>query len=264
MSKVKFTKPPLQQVAFAVEFQELVDFSSVHFGLYWETIKDRFPETFDEYPIFDENEESSLPPLRRVIFMSENTSKAIHLQNNGFAYNWKKTNQIQYSNFETLFEEFEQEWQLFREWWTNLNPNKLDYQLVQDLNYRIHYVNLIDQNSGWLDSNNYSDVFSFLSKKLNKNFKFPEVFQSKLSFKMPNDLGVLEVLIQQLTKIKSEDDENDENEVDIVLFILQASSEGIIEFDLETWFKSAHEYILECFLNLTQDTVQEKWGMYYE
>lgn len=77
MSKVKFTNPPLIEIACVVEFEKLVDFSSVHFGLYWETIKDKFTETVDENPIFYENEESSLIPLGRVDFISENKSKFI-------------------------------------------------------------------------------------------------------------------------------------------------------------------------------------------
>jgi uncharacterized protein (TIGR04255 family) len=64
MTTVKFANPPLIEVVFGIKFKAQ-NFSSVHLGLYWKTIYDRFPFQTDRPP----NEESisypSMPPLRR-------------------------------------------------------------------------------------------------------------------------------------------------------------------------------------------------------
>ncbi|WP_204106746.1 MULTISPECIES: hypothetical protein [Spirulina sp. CCY15215] len=71
--RVKFKNPPLREVAFSVNFETL-KFSSVHFGRYWEMIKNEFPLLPEDKPPSSREEEVfllSLPPLRKVWFRSE-------------------------------------------------------------------------------------------------------------------------------------------------------------------------------------------------
>ena len=44
MSIAKFTKSPLIEVVCGVEFNA-PEFSSVHFGMYWQAIQERFPSS---------------------------------------------------------------------------------------------------------------------------------------------------------------------------------------------------------------------------
>jgi uncharacterized protein (TIGR04255 family) len=39
-----FERPPVVETALSVQFEELKQFTTVHFGLFYETIRDRFPE----------------------------------------------------------------------------------------------------------------------------------------------------------------------------------------------------------------------------
>jgi len=99
MTTVKFNQPPLVEVAFGVKF-EAPEFSSVHFGLYWETIRDKFPLQFDRPPNIEDNTFFSIPPLRRVWFLSNDKRRLIQLQDNHFSYTWSQEDGEEYPHFE--------------------------------------------------------------------------------------------------------------------------------------------------------------------
>ncbi|MGL5805740.1 MAG: TIGR04255 family protein, partial [Xenococcaceae cyanobacterium] len=86
MSIAKFREPPLREIVFAVNF-EISDFSSIHFGLFWQTIKDRFTETFDiaEEPTITEDA-LVLFNLPTVWYRSSKKDRFIRLKDGYFAY----------------------------------------------------------------------------------------------------------------------------------------------------------------------------------
>ena len=47
MNKIAFNKLPIYEIVFVIEF-EAISFPSAYLGLYWEKIKDRFPQTEDQ------------------------------------------------------------------------------------------------------------------------------------------------------------------------------------------------------------------------
>lgn len=66
-----------------VEFNAL-EFSSVHFGQYWQKINDKYPEYFDLPPLGEFSIICGLPTLRRVWFKSPSTNQLIQLQSDRF------------------------------------------------------------------------------------------------------------------------------------------------------------------------------------
>ena len=46
-SRHSFRRPPVYETALAVQFETLPSFRSIHFGLFYETIADRFPVAED-------------------------------------------------------------------------------------------------------------------------------------------------------------------------------------------------------------------------
>lgn len=254
MAVVKFTNPPLIEVVLAVQLGR-TNFSSVHFGLYWQNIRNRFPEWLERPPLifdeddFDEDDDAFLlPPLRRVLFTSSDNQKLIQIQDNFFSYNWRYKDQQEYPHFEEIFKEFLYEWNDLREWWS-----KVGLSLLEPSCYRLTYLNLIDKDSGWTNTGDHQKIFTFTGGTQNNFLETPEFQDINLTFLLPNNEGTLAVNLDQ--RISEAEDSQ------AVLFELTTFSfEG--NKDLINWFQNAHDYIAKAFLVLTKEDAQEKWGRY--
>jgi uncharacterized protein (TIGR04255 family) len=87
--KIDFKDPPLHEIVFAVNF-EVSEFLAVHFGMYWETIKQRFPNVVDriQEPEISENYIQTFN-LPSVYFVSAEDNRWIQLKGDFFSYNCK-------------------------------------------------------------------------------------------------------------------------------------------------------------------------------
>ncbi|MGL5874395.1 MAG: TIGR04255 family protein [Xenococcaceae cyanobacterium] len=252
MSIAKFREPPLREIVFAVNF-EISDFSSIHFGLFWQTIKDRFTETFDiaEEPTITEDA-LVLFNLPTVWYRSSKKDRFIRLKDGYFAYHYRYQSN-QYPHFENLFAEFLKEWQNLKSWWLELSE-----ETIVASGYQLNYLNIIDERSGWESSKDNNKVFKFTDLGLNNSYENLISYNCNLEFLLPDNLGILQVLVEQQTVESLEDSE----EKDIAIFSLSAQKSDEEIEDIELWFNSSHEYIIKYFLDLTQEEIQKKWGRY--
>jgi len=120
-----YDKPPVVETVMSVQFPELEGFRAAHFGLYWETLRDRYPRLSDQ-PRLDPIREEKFPktpvtafqsvqllkqlPLGRMWFTSDNNSELIQLQPDRFLFNWRGDdgNYPTYrGNSQTFFKEFD-------------------------------------------------------------------------------------------------------------------------------------------------------------
>lgn len=249
MVVVKFTKPPLIEVAFAIEL-EAEQLSSVHVGLYWQEIRERFPDTTDKEPFLENiNFPGKILPLRRTVFISSNNTKLIQIQENFFCYNWRYKSEDEYPHFDKIFEDFLYEWNQFENWWMATQKEKLKIE-----KYELNYVNLIDEELGWKSPNDHAKIFTFVSSSTNTSFGSPDLHDVQLVFTLPDNDG--ELIIQVDQRIS----ESDEDSSNIVFFKLTTRSFDANK-DCVTWFKLAHEYTIKTFLNLTTETIHKEWGL---
>lgn len=254
MTTVKFNKPPLVEVVFGVEF-EAPEFSSVHFGLYWKTIRDKFPLQFDRPPNIENNTDYSIPPLRKVWFLSNDKQRLIQLQNNYFSYTWSQEDGEEYPHFEKIFPEFLKQWNHLK-FWLSTHEGKS----IQPSEYELIYVNLIGESSGWLSTKDHHKIFTFISKGFEDSLEMPKFIDFQVAFPLPNKEGRLLVIVDQ--RIQESDDTDDNNDdPEFAIFRLSASSFNA-DGELEPWFKSAHDYMIKAFLALTEEEAQKKWERY--
>jgi uncharacterized protein (TIGR04255 family) len=256
MASVRFTQPPLVEIAFSVEFIA-PDFSSVHLGLYWESIRSDFPLQQDSQPIILEEYGNSTPPLRRVGFVSNDRSKIIQLQENLFIFNWRYNSQDETHHFGNILVQFIAYWNRFQEWWLNLEGEPIEVQ-----KYELTYFNAIDQeNSGWQNAKDHAKVFNFIETKWSDFLNVPESLDIQINFLLPNNSGTLSVSVDQLSLSSDEDDQEEVTSKDVVFFKLlaQSSDTSILITD---WVTSAHDYIVKVFLELTKEDTQKLWGRY--
>lgn len=245
MPKAHFDKSPLAEVIFGVEFNAQ-NFSAVHFGLYWQEIKDKFAQyPLDRPPVGDNQFISLLPPLRRVWFESSDQKELIQLQDNRFYYNWRKRDE-EYPHFEKIHPQFLAEWKRFTSWWLKTEEKEL-----QPIRYQMSYVNQIEADLGWHGVEDSAKIFSFLKSNWQSNDLKPSVFNTKLEFILPEEKGILSVTINQ--GIKPQDNSQ-------VLTLNLTSVSKDVDTEMETWFKLAHQSTVEIFLSLINQETKNLWG----
>jgi len=101
-----FDRPPVVETLLSAQFELIAGMSTVHFGLFWQRIRDEFPRTeerpalepaferFGERPRRDrrfriEVREDARP--QRMWFVNEPGIQMIQLQMDRFIKNWRKT-----------------------------------------------------------------------------------------------------------------------------------------------------------------------------
>ncbi|MCU0568899.1 MAG: TIGR04255 family protein [Oculatellaceae cyanobacterium Prado106] len=251
MKEIKFLTPPLNEVVFGVIFNA-PDFSSVHYGLYWQEILARFPKQIDRPASGGEGLGlyfSPMPPLRRVWFESEDEKALIQLQSDRFYYNCRKQNNNEdYPRFKTIYPKFLQEWRFFQDWW-----EKETRELIP-VHYEITYINHIDKAFGWNSPADHKQVFTFAGGEWSDFLKPPESHIFAMQFSLSDELGSLSVNGSQGVSTL--------NNESLIVLDLTIRSFDTTNIDLDDWFNQAHDCINKSFLSLTQETIQKQWVLY--
>jgi uncharacterized protein (TIGR04255 family) len=247
MSIVNFSNPPISEVVCGVEFNA-PNFSTVHFGQYWQKISERYPQYFDQPPLGDFPIISGLPSLRRVWFESTDKNQIIQLQFDRFFYNWRREHIAEpYPRFKNIYYNFITEWNIFQQWWSTNTSNP-----VFPVRYELTYLNQLDNNFGWNSTEDNYKIFTFKGRKWDKFLPLPNVHVSNLQFLLPDNLGFLIVNTNQAIKAI--------DQAPITTFELTIKSIDS-NIDVDEWFAKAHEYIVRGFLDLTRESIQKEWGL---
>jgi uncharacterized protein (TIGR04255 family) len=100
-----FDNPPLVETVLSAQFDKLAGMRSVHFGLFWQRVRDEFPNAEEHAPLppvfeqpgdvapqavqlrFDPQETLSLP---RLWLLNKGGSEIMQIQNDRFIKNWRK------------------------------------------------------------------------------------------------------------------------------------------------------------------------------
>jgi len=247
MSTAEFTNSPLTEVVLGVEFNAQ-DFSSVHFGLYWQTIQERFPNhPLDRPPIGEIEVFNILRTLPRVWFESEDNKQLIQLQANRFYYNWRQTEKTDiYPHFEEIYPKFLDEWEKLQAWWVNIETTPL-----QPIRYELSYVNQIDRDFGWNNASDHPKIFRFLDQNWGGFSLTPNSFNANLEFELEANQGTLVVNLTQ--GIRPQDN------MPVIIVNLTASSANT-SMDIKKWFDLAHQSTVKLFLSLINQEIQQEWG----
>jgi len=100
-----YKQPPLNEVALGVQFSDIKGLGSVHVGLFWQAIRERFPKWSEQPPlpsafeVFGGAEQRvsrpvvemfTTAPMNRFWFIEQNDVELIQLQRDRFHHNWRK------------------------------------------------------------------------------------------------------------------------------------------------------------------------------
>lgn len=167
----EFADPPVVETVLSVQFEPLAEFRAAHFGLYWDTIKGRFPKTEERselIPVVERFPRSpktgvgirleslETPPMPRVWFTNASGTELIQLQRDRFIKNWRKTGEGDaYPRYETLRAAFDQDFTQFVDF---LKGQEIETPRVNQC--EVTYVNHIVSGKGWSEHGEADRVFT--------------------------------------------------------------------------------------------------------
>lgn len=154
----EYQRPPVVEVALAVQFDPEPQLRQGHLGLFWSEIIENYPKVRDQPPLdpvserFDDGgvltfqlEILDVPPLHRAWFGNDDDTRLIQIQSDRFVHNWRQQKGDPYPRFETLYEDFAASLQRFERVLARTGVPELTYNHVE-----VTYIN-------WIEAERLSD-----------------------------------------------------------------------------------------------------------
>jgi uncharacterized protein (TIGR04255 family) len=248
----KYTKPPVVEVAVSVTFRPLSNFRSVHFGRFG-SINPEYPNSEDQFPLVHTLTftPGPLPPLRRVLLITENNNFVIQLQADFFAHNWRKMRpDDQYPSFEEIRRHFLTKWDLFREFAERerLGP-------IAVLSYDVVYINhLFDDTIEpfAVGLGKYLSQIGVQNRGSGRFLPMPTAIQSELTYPILNERGTLRLSLRHGPRTS---DGKNVMQMDVAARV-KAQEDGT---DMIEALEIAHLWIVNGFTDATTEIAHSIW-----
>ena len=240
--KVDFDRPPIDEVVCGVSFHRIEGFSTVHFGVLWTLFAEEFPGVEDQRPLIKPGPgpHELFPQDRRVWFVSADERYLVQVQRDRFLFNWRRLDKEDvYPRFEAVFTAFARHLGAFKEFVGELETEQ----------FELTYINVIPMRSA-----SYSDVGSILRDlpwRADSILHAPEGFQWVVEGLAPFGGDSRLTVVAQGARRKEDD---------APVIRLELTVRGPATVDLATWFESAHDSIVQSFVDLTTDDAHSTWG----
>lgn len=167
-----FDNPPVIETVLSAQFERLPALRSVHFGLFWGRIRDRFPES-EEHPALAPVVEQAKEPvtqavrlrfeaqeslsLQRIWFLNSDGTELVQIQNDRFIKNWRKHHDKEYPRYrKTLEPAFQRDFGEFAAFLADENLGEMKVNQCE-----VTYVNHIVSGEGWDNWEEIDKVFTF-------------------------------------------------------------------------------------------------------
>lgn len=260
-----YASPPVNEVVLGVQFEALGDFAAVHPGLFWQTIRRKYPvfsaqaplasvaESFDGQPQSEVTMQAVLsqsPPLPRCWFLDREGNNLIQLQADRFLHNWRKiTGAEDYPHYANILPDFKNQWGNFRAFadGEGLGEIRLNH-------WEVTYVNHVFRGQCWEDFGDMHRLFPMLrNDSLSEGFRNPERFSLSLRYCYPEKLARLHVDVTPAVR-------RSDNAL-LIRFTLTARGRLESNADSEVYesFDFGHEAIVRSFTDLTSHEAHKVW-----
>jgi len=149
-----YERPPVSEVVLSIQFASNAQFQIVHAGLFWNLIRDQFPNVSEQVPlqpVFEtfggpaiaagpiQVQTFSSPPFPRFWFESEDRAYVLQLQQDRILFNWRAISSGSvYPRYEALRERFTREVQRLAEFFEgqkigSLSPNQCEVTYINSI-----------------------------------------------------------------------------------------------------------------------------------
>lgn len=244
---MELSNAPIKEVVIGAQFNgRLINYECIY--QFYNLIKDKFP-TIKENPILPAiiekldipSETKILPGFNsRKFFINENGSKLIQLQGDRLLFNWKKTNSDEeYPHFDSVYKEFNSVLQ---------EVNKI-CKIIDKINQvEVTYLDHVPLSDFEKKSFNPLNIFNLINIKEEDELKHLKL---ELGYPISDLNGVLNINLNSATKSNNTEK----------IFVLESTCRGALgKKDLDTWFKNAHQILLQSFRNIITENAKNKWG----
>jgi uncharacterized protein (TIGR04255 family) len=167
----KFKRPPVVEVAIAVQFAPPKGLTAAHLGLIWQHYRSRFPRLEQHPPSPNRVERTGLRPatqglqinfsvgeqiIPRIWMISENDCELIQVQADRFARNWRRyhDDHLEYATFDQIRPQFVSDFGTFRKVIAELGLGELGVNQCE-----VTYVNHIRPGDVWTSHSQLDRVF---------------------------------------------------------------------------------------------------------
>lgn len=198
-SKHSFKTPPVFETALSVQFDELPEFSTVHFGRFHETIQKQFPVAKDAARLQEVHEyfpfrasrivlrEQPIQPNRVMYCDAADPRRLLQLQPDRIGYNWRRSDSGEpYPPFSNYAENFVAYFRQFESFCAVADLGKVTPNLVE-----VTYINRIECRNGESPSTCLNRVFGLSQTPEGTFLPAPEQSSLRRMFSFPDQSGRL-------------------------------------------------------------------------
>lgn len=261
---MKFSRPPVYEVACGVLFSSTVPVTTAHIGAYWQQVRDAFPHVEDAPPIQSVVEQpgvgsvplfefSNLPPLRRAWLFSADRRNLIQLQEDRFLFNWKRSSDGDtYPSYAVVIEQFESHLAGFLAFCREAGIGELAFR-----QFELTYVNHVSNANGLEKTGLEGLLVDHIRSAVPGRF-LPEAESASWTtrYLLPQGLGRLHVTTQTAINLPTQE------KVVRIDLTARGVPPDVTNEGRRQWFNVAHEWITHGFADITVPVLHstENWG----
>ena len=264
---IHFERPPLDEVICGAQFAG-VEWSNIHFGLFYTKIAERYKHTQQRPPfspsLFETLVVVQQPPSQVILtsesetpllwYESDDSPFLLQVQKDAFFVNWRNhSGAFVYPHFHTREDGKEGVWDRFRQEWHTFSSFCEQYEIgtPEVLACHLAYVNHMVRGETWETSSDLARWFrplAGLSSIESVSFFHMTVVSQVhgLPIRMQFRPGVRMI---------------DKKEVFVIDLIINGKLSA--ENSLDAWFDGAHTAIVQTFLAQTTEEAHKQWGLSY-
>lgn len=261
-----FRSPPVIETALSVQFQPIKGFGNAHLGLFWDCVREQYPERQDAMPIepqierfgrgqprarFPQLRIAASQPAARLRMASADGHRMLQLQNGRLVYNWRRLKDGEYPRWHLIEPEFQGALAelakfLLGEGLGSIEPNQ----------WEVTYVNHLIQGREWQTSADWPSLLPGLIGSVGEvsagNF---ESFGCHCQYVLPEEAGRLHVELSHGFSGTDDDDEAQE------LLVLQLTARGGLEEgrDVASGLAIGRAAIVRSFFEVTGAKAHKAW-----
>jgi uncharacterized protein (TIGR04255 family) len=258
-----FENPPVVETVLSVQFDRLSLPKTAHFGLFWNTIRERFPESEEQgelptiierppeqsqRPVGIQFQAFNSPPTPRFWFYNKNGTELIQIQRDRFIKNWRKLGRDEeYPRYEIVRAGFDNDFALFDKF---IVENELGTIRVNQC--EVTYINHILAGDGWETYADIDRVFTMWRQNSAEPPGKAEEVTITANYPIrvgPEFCGRLHVVVQPARRASDEKP----------MFILELTARGQVGEGME-FFDLGREWIVKAFAELTSPAMHQVWG----
>lgn len=258
-----YDNPPVTEVVLGVQFAPLSNFSAVHLGLYWQSIRKDYPN-FSVQPPLDPVVErfgtdqakpmevtfSSVPPVPRIWCLDGLKNSLVQIQPDRFIHNWRKvTGTEKYPRYNSILPRFISLWKGFLDFSKEENLGE-----IKTNQWEVTYVNHLLKGECWDSMEDVTKLFcSWSNKSSEKYLPVAERIGFNIAYSFPEELTRLHITLEPRIRLSDQKQ----------LLSLTLTARGMLDSldisKINEHFNLGHEYIVRGFTDITTPEAHSIW-----